>query len=100
MELSKDKRIDIISQLMKNLFAYCQKNYSGIENYPITANISTNVSTLTLNVESQEDLKKMERENLQTLVRKYSLVKISKLVHYVLSEKQLIVVGTTRKNLN
>jgi len=33
-------------------------------------------------------------------MKKYSLLKVAKILHYVLTEKQIILVATSRKNLN
>ncbi len=46
---------------MGNLFDYCLLNYSKINNYPIKINIETKVSNISLNIDSQDKMRKMER---------------------------------------
>ena len=96
----KSQKLQIIASTIKHITNRSLENRLTVTDYPVNLQLKANVCGLKLIYTNKNSFISDQFNHIQSLIPKFSLLKIVKILHYVLAEQNCIIVCRNRKKLN
>ena len=77
-----------------------QANHLIIDSYPINIQFETDICSLNLHINDEKHFKQEYFNYAEGLLSKFSPLKLVKIMHYLLTEKHMVLICRSRKTLN
>jgi ribosomal protein L18E len=90
----------MVSKIIEDITKKSLELQLSIRDFPINLELNANICGLRLAYSTEIYFKKDQLNQIEQYVRKFSLLKLSKIFHYILAEKHIVVVCKSRKSLN
>lgn len=99
-EVKITQKVDIITEIIKEIASKSLENKLYVTKYPINLELKANICGLRLVYSTKNNFVSDQFNHIEGFINKYSLLKLVKIIHYVLAEQSIIIICKNRKRLN